>query len=114
MDFDEGVATIIAMQENNDKYGGKMAMEEWYAYPLNFESLFNVAYHDAERFYKGLTLDRKNKMPLKEATQKNRNIFNKYLYRPFLIWNVDGKDRTIVGLSIIRESMVSLYIQCAK
>lgn len=108
VDFEEGIATIIAMQERNQKHGGKMAMEEWYAYPSNFSSLFNVTYENAETFYKGLTLDRNNKMPLKEAIQKPQHL-NKYLYRPFLVWNVDGVERTIVGLSILTESVVSLY-----
>ncbi|MDB5128335.1 hypothetical protein [Mucilaginibacter sp.] len=108
VDFDQGIGTILAMQENNEKHGGKMAMEEWYAYPSNFAALFDVDYADAARFYQGLTLSKTNKMTLREAVQKPHKL-NKYLYRPFLIWNVDGVDRTIVGLSIIQESLVSLY-----
>lgn len=106
--YDQIVTTIILMQKNNEKQGGKMAMEECYAYPKNMELLFNIPYDKAERIFKGLTLNRENKMSLKDAILRPYHI-NKYLYRPILVWNVKGIDRAIVGEGIFNEAIGSLY-----
>lgn len=47
-------------------------------------------------------------MSLKDAIFKPYNS-NKYLYRPFLVWNVRGKERTIIGEHIFNEAIGSLY-----
>jgi hypothetical protein len=107
VNFEQLVSTIILMQENNEKHGGKMAMEEWYAYPKNLEHLFNVPYEKAEKIFKGLTLTKENKMTLRDAIFEPYQI-NKYLYRPILVWNVKGVDRAIVGEYILNEAIVSL------
>lgn len=106
--YDQIITTIILMQERNEKRGGKMAMEEWYAYPKNLEALFALPYEKASDIFGGLTLSKNNKMSLKDAILKPYHI-NKYLYRPILVWNVKGVDRAIVGEYIFNEAVVSLY-----
>lgn len=102
------VYIIVEIEKRNEPYGGNMAMEEWYAFPKNLELIFDVPYSHAENLFQGLTLRKENKLSVSQAIFKPNNI-NKYLYRPILVWNVDGKDRAIVGRNILNESLVSLY-----
>lgn len=106
--YEQITSTIILMQQRNEKQGGKMAMEEWYAYPKNLELLFDIPYDKAKDIFGGLTLTKDNKMSLKDAIFKPYHI-NKYLYRPILVWNVKGVDRAIVGEYIFNEAVGSLY-----
>ncbi len=99
------VGTIKAIHEHFE--GGKFTLDEWFIYPKNLENLYGVPYEQASIFFKGLTLSKENKMSLKDAVYKPHNL-NKYLYRPFLIWNVDGKDLTFVGDRSFVESIMSL------
>ncbi|WP_316763697.1 hypothetical protein [Pedobacter aquatilis] len=108
MSYEQIISTIILMHERNEKQGGKMAMEEWYAYPKNLELLFDIPDNKAKDIFGGLTLTKENKMSLKDAIFKPYHI-NKYLYRPILVWNVKGVDRAIVGEFIFNEAIVSLY-----
>jgi len=86
---------------------GKFNLDEFFIYPKNLENLYGIPFEKGEIFFKGLTLTKDNKMSLQEAVYRPHNI-NKYLYRPFLIWNVDGKDLTFVGDKIFIESIHSL------
>lgn len=106
--IEELVYIIVEIEKRNEEYGGKMAMEEWYAFPKNLELMFDVSYSHAENLFQGLTLRKENKLSVSQAIFKPNNI-NKYLYRPILLWNVDGRDRAIVGQHILSESLVSLY-----
>jgi len=99
------VGTIQAI--HNHFEAGKFALDEWFIYPKNLENLYGIPYEKGEIFFKGLTLSKDNKMSLEEAVYRPHNI-NKYLYRPFLIWNVDGKDMTFVGDRSFVESIMSL------
>lgn len=111
VNYDQATKTIALIHHNfspiEGPLGGQLVPDEWAIYPKNLEHLFKIPYEDAERFYKGLTLSRDNKLSISDAVYKPQNI-NRYLYRPFLIWNVDGKDLTIVGRGIFYESIVSL------
>lgn len=108
VEYDKAIGTIKEIHRHFEPQGGKIVLDEWFIYPKNLEVLFGIPYDKGEVFYKGLTLTRENKMPIQEAIYKPQNI-NRYLYRPFLVWNVDGKDLTIVGDGIFRESIGSLF-----
>ncbi len=99
--------TIRLIHDNFRDCGGKIVLDEWIIYPKNLENLFGIPYEKGEIFIKGLTLSKENKMPLKESVYRPQNL-NRYLYRPFLIWNVDGKDLTIIGNEIFDESILAL------
>ena len=105
VEYGKAISTIEAI--HNHFEAGKFALDEWFIYPRNLENLFGIPFEKGEVFFKGLTLSRDNKMSLQEAVYKPHNI-NKYLYRPFLIWNVDGKDLTLVGDRSFVESIMSL------
>lgn len=106
--IEELVYIIVEIEKRNEPRGGKLAMEEWYAFPKNLELIFDLPFSQAEKLFEGLTLRKKNKLSISEAIFSPNKI-NKYLYRPILVWNVDGKDRAIVGQNILGESLSSLY-----
>ncbi|MFV5688918.1 hypothetical protein ACM55M_09880 [Flavobacterium sp. ZT3R25] len=105
IDYGAVVDTIKRIHEHLP--GGKFTLDEPFIYPKNLENLYGIPFQHGETFFKGLTLNKDNKMSLKEAVYRPHNT-TKYLYRPFLIWNVDGKDLTIVGDKIFIESIHSL------
>ena len=107
VDYDKAIATIQAVHNHFDSQGGKAVLDEWFIYPKNLENLYGIPFDKGEIFYSGLTLSRKNKLSIQDAVYKPQSI-NRYLYRPFLIWNVDGKDLTIIGDGIFIESIGSL------
>lgn len=107
VEYDKAVGTIQLIHENFKSQGGKLVLDEWFIYPKNMENLFGIPYDKGEIFFKGLTLSKENKMSLRDAVYRPQNL-NRYLYRPFLVWNVDGKDLTIVGDGIFIESISSL------
>ena len=105
IEYDAVVGTIQAI--HNHFEAGKFTLDEWFIYPKNLEILYGIPYEKGEIFFKGLTLSKDNKMSLEEAVYRPHYI-NKYLYRPFLVWNVDGKDMTFVGDRSFVESIMSL------
>nr|WP_315171354.1 hypothetical protein [uncultured Flavobacterium sp.] len=105
VEYGAAVGTIQAIHEHFES--GKFTLDEWVIYPKNLEHLYGVPYDKGAIFFKGLTLSKENKMSLKDAVYRPHNL-NKYLYRPFLIWNVDGKDLTFVGDRSFVESIMSL------
>ncbi|TPD69913.1 hypothetical protein [Flavobacterium microcysteis] len=105
VEYGAAVGTIKAIHENSES--GKFTLDEWFIYPKNLENLYGVSYEQGSTFFKGLTLSKENKMSLQDAVYKPHNL-NKYLYRPFLIWNVNGKNLTFVGDRSFVESIMSL------
>lgn len=105
IDYGAVIGTIEAI--HNHFEAGKFALDQWNIYPINLKNLYGIPVEKGTVFLKGLTLTKDNKMSLKEAVYRPHKI-NKYLYRPFLIWNVDGNDMTFVGDKIFIESIHSL------
>lgn len=105
VEYGEVLGTIQAI--HNHFEAGKFALDEWFIYPKNLENLYGVPFEKGKTFFKGLTLSKDNKMSLQDAVYRPHNI-NKYLYRPLLIWNVDGKDLAFVGDRSFVESIMSL------
>lgn len=87
--------------QNKSEYEGF----NWDALPSNLERLFGVPYSVGELFFKGLTLDKHSKMSLLDLSCKPYNI-NRYLYKPIIIWNVNGKDFAFLGKNVWTESMI--------
>ncbi|HWD87169.1 MAG TPA: hypothetical protein VG367_03515 [Mucilaginibacter sp.] len=79
----------------------------WDALPSNLGRLFSIPYSIAEQFFKGLTLDKHNKMSLLDLACRPYNM-NRYLYRPIIIWNVNGKDFAFCGKNAWTEAIIQL------
>ncbi|MFC4686570.1 hypothetical protein ACFO4P_06440 [Epilithonimonas pallida] len=86
---------------------GKYSFIEWKYFAINLEHFFKVPIEIGNKIFAGLTLTRLNKMSINEEIYKPHNL-NKYLYRPILVWNVDGNDYAIISPESFIESMVSL------
>jgi hypothetical protein len=78
---------------------------KWENLPENLERLFHIPYKHGELFYRGLTLSRRNKMSLLDLACKPNNL-KRYLYRPIIIWNVNGKEFAIIGSNAWSETMI--------
>jgi hypothetical protein len=107
VDFNKAVSVIQIIHNEFEKSGGKTLLYDWDDFPKNLESLYDIRFENGKIFYSGLTLNKENKLPINEAVYRPQNL-NRYLYRPFLIWNVDGKDYTIIGDGIFIESITSI------
>jgi len=62
---------------------------------------------NAENFYNGLTLSRRNKLSVAESVYKVSSL-NRHMFRPILIINYNGEDRALVGRNKWGESIVAM------
>jgi hypothetical protein len=98
---------IAAIHDANKEKGGYIVGFEWEALPYNAEQMFNENIDQARLFYQGLTLNKHNKLPLNELACRPQTM-NRLLYRPILVWNIDGQDFAVVGTSTFAESIIQL------
>lgn len=87
---------------------GDLGLFGWESLPLTL-STFGFNYADCERYFKGLTLNRTNKLSLKEIPLKPKDI-KRHFYRPILIWTIDGKEYAIVTKGKYTESIIQFPI----
>lgn len=66
-------------------------------------------YEHGEIFFRGLTIDKNNKLSLRDAIYKPDSL-NRCLYRPILIWNVNDKPMAILGEAPFDHAISSLCI----
>ncbi|KQT20679.1 hypothetical protein ASG22_17040 [Chryseobacterium sp. Leaf405] len=104
-DFNNIPATL--QEIHNSLEGGQYSFIEWKYFAINLNHFFQVPIETGNIIFDGLTLSKDNKMTIDEEVYKPQ-LINRYLYRPILVWNVDGKDYAIVGRQSFNESMVSL------
>lgn len=102
----ENVGHLIASihKENEDK-GGEVVGVGWETFPVNLHQLFGVPLDVAGQFFQGLRLDKTNKMDLLDLACRPYKL-NRYLYRPIIIWNIDGKDYGLCGKNSWTETII--------
>lgn len=98
---------IAAIHEQNKFAGGDIVGVEWKTLTVNLHQMFNVPLETAEQFFSGLRLDTTNKMSLLDLACKPYNL-NRYIYKPILIWNIDGNDYALIGKSAWSETFIQL------
>ena len=76
---------------------------------LDAANICEVSLDVVTLFFSGLTLSRTNKMPLGELVRKPY-LMNRFLYRPFLVWQIIGKSYLICGIYSIDEAENSLIL----
>ena len=76
---------------------------------LDAANICEVSLDVVTLFFSGLTLSRTNKMPLGELVRKPY-LMNRFLYRPFLVWQINGKSYLICGIYSIDEAENSLIL----
>jgi len=62
-----------------------------------------------EEFLSGLTLTKENKLSITELIRRPHSL-NRYLYRPLLLWSINGKPFYILGLHSLFEAENSLVL----
>lgn len=102
------LTTVIQeIHKMNEDKGGQYCGFGWESLPLSVNSMFGADAEQARILYKGLTLDRDNKLSLKDIACKPQTMY-RYLYRPILIWKIEGEDFAIVGMNGFTESIIQL------
>ncbi len=102
----EDVGHLIAsIHKENEPKGGEVVGVGWETLPVNLHNLFGVPLDIAEQFFRGLRLDRNNKMDLLDLACRPYKL-NRYLYKPIIIWNIDGKDYALFGKNSWTEAII--------
>ena len=96
---------IAAIHEEMKDKGGEMAPFGWETLVANMKQMFGTPENISDRFFKGLTLTRVNKMPLKELVLKPYKL-NRYIYKCILTWRVDGQEHVVIGKSSWAETII--------
>jgi hypothetical protein len=106
------LSTVIAhIHEANKDKGGQYCGFGWESLPLSVESMFGGNPDQARILYKGLTLDKSNKLKLHDLACKPQTMYRN-LYRPILIWNIEGEDFAVIGKNGFTESIIQLATNC--
>lgn len=102
----EQVSHLIAdIHKQNESLGGETVGVSYDALTSNLNRMFNVPIEAANNFFDGLKLDKSNKMDLLDLACKPYKL-NRYLYKPIIIWNIDGDDFAFFGKWSWMESIL--------
>jgi hypothetical protein len=96
---------IASIHEMNKEQGGDIVGVGWETLPVNLSQMYGVDKSVADQFFKGLTLDKNNKMSLLELACKPYKL-NRYIYKPIIIWNIDGNDYALFGKNAWAETFI--------
>lgn len=104
----EFLTTVITeIHKINASKGGQYCGFGWESLPLSVQSMFGANADQARILFKGLTLDRTNKLKLHDLACRPQTMY-RYLYRPITIWNIGGEDFAIIGINGFKESIIQL------
>ena len=109
--YDHFASIIAEIHEANKNKGGQYCPFGWDSLKLSIGSVYGEDIAESETFYKGLTLDKSNKLKINDLACKPHSMF-RYMYRPITIWNVDGEEYAIVGKNAFTESIIQLSTNC--
>jgi len=102
----EDVGHLIAsIHKELEPKGGEYVGVGWETLTVNLHQVFGVPTDIVEQFFRGLRLDKTNKMDLFSLACKPYNL-NRYLYRPIIIWNIDGNDFALFGKNSWSETII--------
>lgn len=107
IDYDNVGHLIASIHEQNKSKGGDVVGVGWQTFTYNLSEMFGVDTKNAEIFFRGLTLDKTNKMSLLDLACKPHKM-NRYLYKPIIIWNIEGEDFALVGKNSWSETFIQL------
>lgn len=107
IDYDFAGGIIFEIKKHFSPKAPKLQTIEPYILPQNLKAKFGIDQLTAEYFYNGLSISRENKMSLEEVILKPYST-ERYMYRPILIYNIDGVKRALVGEEKFAESMLVL------
>lgn len=73
--------------------------------PQNLVAKYGIDIGSAKQFYDGLTISRHNKPTIEEAIYKPYAM-NRYMFRPILVYQIEGEERALVGREKYPESVL--------
>jgi len=109
--YDQFSSVIAGIHDANKNKGGQYCPFGWNSLLLSIQAMYGVNISEAEVFYKGLTLDKANKIKLHDLVCKPLTM-NRYIYRPITVWNIDGEDYAIVGKNAFTEGIIQIATNC--
>lgn len=80
---------------------------EPYVLPINLSNAFKIDIERAKIFYSGLTISKLNKLTLEDAILKPHST-KRYMYRPIIVFKIDGIERALIGKEKFAESIYVL------
>lgn len=80
---------------------------EPYILPINLSNYFGIDIESAKQFYSGLSLKKDNKMSILNCILKPYST-ERYLFRPILVYNIEGVERAFISKNKLAESIYIL------
>ena len=107
VDLSKAGQIVATIHKNLEPNGGYLAGIPWDDLSADLQNVFDLEIDEAKQFLEGLTLSKSNKMPLRDLVHRPYKL-NRYLYRPIITWNVNGKDWVRFGKNSLKESILEL------
>ena len=107
INYDFAGGLIFEMKKHFSK--SEFQTIEPYVLPINLSTQFKIDKETAESFYNGISISRENKQSIENVVYKPYST-GRYMYRPILIYKIDGTERALVGEEKFKESMYVLSI----
>jgi hypothetical protein len=107
IDFDLAVGLIFNLKNQLNPIDPSLQTFEPYVLPINLSHQLNISKQTASQFYDGLSLSKENKLTIEQAVLKPYST-NRLMYRPILIYKIDGEKRALVGTGKFTESIITL------
>lgn len=105
--YDEVRTLVATIHEQLKPQGGQIVGVGLQTLPFNLNHFCKVPIETSEQFFQGLTLDKNNKMNLLDLACKPYNL-NRYIYKPIIVWNIDGQDYALFGKNAWSETFIQL------
>lgn len=113
IDYDWAGAIIYEIKKHHNPKDSSLQTIEPYVLPKNLSMQFGITEDDAKLFYDGLTISRKNKMSLEDLILKPYSM-DRFMFRPILVYEIDGVERALVGEEKYPESVMVLATNALK
>ncbi|WP_178989031.1 hypothetical protein [Winogradskyella schleiferi] len=113
IDYDWAGAIIYEIKKHHNSKDSTLQTIEPYILPKNLAMQFGITEDDAKLFYDGLTISRENKMSLEDLILKPYSM-DRFMYRPILVYEIDGVERALVGEEKYPESVMVLATNALK
>lgn len=104
IDYDFAGSIIHQIKEHFSPEAPDMQTIQHYVMAANLTAN-GVDEAEAKRFYDGLTLRRENKLDIKDSVYKSNSLL-RYMFKPILVVNINGDERTLVGKEKWQESIM--------
>ncbi|TYQ00232.1 hypothetical protein C7447_101842 [Tenacibaculum adriaticum] len=113
IDYDWAGAIIYEIKKYHNPKDSSLQTIEPYVLPKNLAQQFGITEEEAKLFYDGLTISRNNKMSLEDLILKPYSM-DRFMYRPILVYQIDGIERALVGEEKYPESVMVLATNALK